>query len=320
MDALSDVLQAVRMRGGVFLGARLSAPWCLASRLGPDDCRPLLTAPVQLIGYHYVVAGRMLVMLDGEPGSAIEVRAGEAVLLPRNDPHILASAPGLEPVSADDLIQPPRGGGLARIVHGGGGVPAHIACGFLGSDRHSNPLIESLPRLLKVDMSRSGDWIESSLRFALRRLAEGEVGTSTVMARLSELMFVEAVRSYAATLPPGRQGWLAGLRDPSVGRALGLVHGDVRHPWTAEALAREVAMSRSAFTDRFTALVGVPPGRYVTRWRLQVAKDKLRDRRRPIAQIAFDVGYDAAAAFNRAFKREFGLPPAAWRRRSPQAD
>jgi AraC-like DNA-binding protein len=267
-----------------------------------------------VIAYHYVIEGRMLVMLEGEPGSTLEARAGETVLLPRNEPHVLASAPGLAPVSADDLVQPPQPGSLARIVHGGSGELTRIACGFLGNDRDSNPLIDSLPRLLKVDMSRSGDWIESSLRLALRRLAEGEVGTSTLMARLSELMFVEAVRSYAASLPAAQRGWVAGLRDPAIGRALALVHRDARQAWTAEALAREVALSRSAFTDRFTALVGVPPGRYATRWRLQVAKDKLRDPRRSIAQIAFDAGYDAAEAFNRAFKREFGLPPAAWRR------
>lgn len=315
MDALSDVLRTVRMRGGVFLGAHLTAPWCLASRIGPEDCRPLLAAPLQVIAYHYVVEGRMLAMLDGEPSTTVEVKAGEALIVPRNDPHILASSPGLTAISADGLVQPARKGGLARIVHGGGGAPTHVTCGFLGSDEGSNPLIETLPRLLTVDMSRAGEWIESSLRLALRRLAEGEGGTSTVMAKLSELMFIEAVRSYVASVPPTRQGWIAGLRDPAIGRALGLVHGQLQRSWTTEALARAVALSRSAFVERFTSLVGTAPGRYVTRWRLQVAQDRLRDGRQPIAQIAYDVGYEAEAAFNRAFKREFGMPPAAWRRR-----
>lgn len=314
MDALAEVLQAVRLTGGVFLDARFTAPWCVSSRIGPEDCRPFLSDPCQVIGYHYVTQGRLQLRIAGEP--AVEVRAGEAVLLPRNDPHLLGSSTDLRPVSADDLILPAEDGGLARINHGGGGEATHVFCGFLGSDQHRNPLIATLPRVLTIDMARAGsdEWIESSLRFAVRGLSEGKVGGSTVMSKLSELMFVEAVRSYAASLPAEQTGWLAGLRDPFVGKALALVHGRPAHPWTAESLAREVALSRSAFAERFSAVVGMPPKRYVTSWRLQVAKEKLRDRRLPIAQIAYEVGYDAEAAFIRAFKRQFGMPPAAWRK------
>ena len=316
MDALSDVLQAVRLTGGVFLDAQFTAPWCVSAHTAPEDCRPLLADPVQIIAYHYVVAGRMQVWLEG--GAPLEAGAGEAVLLPRNDPHFLGSAAAVQPVRADDLVLPGADGGLAQIIHGGGGEATHIVCGFLGSDQHSNPLLETLPRLLKVDMVQagSGEWIESSLRFAIHGLRAGKVGTSTVMSRLSELMFVEAVRGYAATLPPEQRGWLAGARDPAVGRALALVHGKLNHPWTAACLAREVALSRSAFADRFINLVGVPPGRYLISWRMQVAKDKLRAGRQSIAQIAYEVGYDAEAAFTRAFKRECGLPPAAWRKQA----
>jgi transcriptional regulator GlxA family with amidase domain len=133
------------------------------------------------------------------------------------------------------------------------------------------------------------------------------------MSRLSEVMFVEAVRNYAATLAPDRKGWLAGMRDPVVGKALALMHGQPRDPWTAEDLADRVALSRSAFTDRFTTLVGTPPMRYLTGWRMQLAQDKLRSTSQSVAQIAYEVGYEAEAAFTRAFKREFGTPPAAWR-------
>ena len=316
MDALSDLLQAIKLTGGVFLDAHFTAPWCISSGIGPEDCRPFLADPVQVIAYHYVARGRMRVRVAGE--SDVEVRAGEAVLLPRNDPHVLGSAIDLRPVSADDLVQPGDGGGLARIIHGGGGEATHIVCGFLGSDQHRNPLIATLPRLLTIDMTRAGsdEWIESSLRFAIRGLNEGIIGTSPVMSKLSELMFVEAVRRYAATLPAEQQGWLAGVRDPYVGKALALVHGKPSHPWTAQSLAGEVSLSRSAFADRFTAVVGMPPKRYLISWRLQVAKEKLRAGRQPIAQIAYDVGYEAEAAFIRAFKREFGVPPAAWRRQT----
>lgn len=320
MDALAHVLQTVRLTGGVFLDARFTAPWCVSSRIGPEDCRPFLSEPCQVIAYHYVTRGRLQLQVAGE--QAVEVRAGEAVLLPRNDPHLLGSSVDLRPVNADDLIRPGDGGGLARVVYGGGGEATHFICGFLGSDRHRNPLISTLPRLLKVDMSQAGsdDWIESSLRFAIRGLSEGIVGTSTVMSRLSELMFVEAVRRYAATLPVEQRGWLAGVRDQYVGKALALVHGKPNHPWTAESLAKEVALSRSAFAERFTAAVGVPPKRYLIAWRMQVAKDKLRAERQPIAQIAYDVGYEAEAAFIRAFKREFGMPPAAWRKQAQPAE
>ena len=313
-DALSEVLRSVRLSGGMFLEASFTAPWCVLSKVDPEDCRPFLAEPLQVIAYHYVVEGRMLVGVDGH--DPVEVRAGETVLLPRNDPHVLCSSADLRPIYAHDLIQAGDAGELLRIVHGGGGEATRIICGFLGSDQDRNPLIATLPRILKVDLcqARSSEWIESSLRFAIQGLQQGAVGTSMVMSRLSELMFVEAVRSYAAALPAEQRGWLAGIRDPVVGRALALVHGSLDRRCTAESLARDVALSRSAFADRFTALVGMPPKRYLTFWRMQAAKDKLRGGRQPIAQIAYEVGYEAEAAFNRAFKREFGVPPAAWRK------
>lgn len=316
METLSAVLQTVRLTGGVIIEAHFTAPWCVSSRFSSEDCRPFVADPVQVIAYHYVTRGRWWLQVAGE--QALEMRAGEAVLLPRNDPHVLGSSTGLRPVSSHDLIQTAEGGGLARIVHGGGGEATHIVCGFLASDQHSNPLIATLPRVLKVDMVQAGsdEWIESGLRFALRGLDKGLIGASTVMSRLSELMFVEAVRLYATTLPAEEKGWLAGVRDRYVGKALALMHGRPDHPWTAESLACEVSLSRSAFSDRFTAVIGMPPKRYLISWRLQVAKEMLREGRKPIAQIAHEVGYGAEVAFNRAFKREFGAPPAAWRKQA----
>ncbi|MGK9170119.1 AraC family transcriptional regulator [Inquilinus limosus] len=323
-DPLSEVLRAVRLTGGMFLEARFTAPWCVLSKVDPEDCQPsLANPPLQVIAYHYVVEGRMLVGLEGQ--SPVEVCAGETVLLPRNDPHVLCSSMGsmgLRPIYAHELIQAGDPGGLLQIVHGGGGEVTRIICGFLGSDQDRNPLIATLPRILTVDMgrARSSEWIESSLRFAIQGLQQGAIGTSTVVSRLSELMFVEAVRCYAAGLPAEQRGWLAGIRDPVVGRALALVHGSIDRRCTAESLARHVALSRSAFADRFTALVGMPPKRYLTFWRMQAAKDKLREGRKPIAQIAYEVGYEAEAAFIRAFKREFGVPPATWRRQGQSVD
>jgi AraC-like DNA-binding protein len=313
-DALGEVLRSVQMTGAVFLEARFTAPWCVISRITAADCRPFMPAAAQIIGYHVVIDGKLVLELDGD--DPVEVTGGEIVLLPRNDEHRLASAPGLPGVNAHDLLQPGRSGGLAQISYGGGGGATQLVCGFLASEM-CNPLIAALPRWLKIDITQgtSGDWIEASVRFAARELAQGRLASSGVMSRLSELLFVEAVRQYASTLPEEETGRLNGLKDPYVARALGLLHSRMDARWTAESLAREVALSRSAFNDRFTALLGMPPMRYLTLWRLQLAKEALRRRRGSIAQIANSVGYESEVAFNRAFKREFGDPPARWRER-----
>lgn len=204
---------------------------------------------------------------------------------------------------------------MAKISHGGGGEVAQIVCGFLGSDESYNPLIATLPRLLKLDVREgvSRDWVEASVRYAAGELTAGRLASSSLMARLSELLFVEAMRQYSVTFTDQDAGWLKGITDPQIGRALAAIHHNIASPWSAESLAREVSMSRSAFVDRFTTLVGMPPIRYLTIWRLQVAKRSLRETRKTIAQVAQDVGYGSDEAFSRAFKREIGLSPARWR-------
>jgi AraC-like DNA-binding protein len=318
MDPLSEVLRSVRLSGGVFLDAHFSAPWCVASKITAQDCQPFLPSPAQIIAYHVVVDGRLTLEVEGD--APVEIKAGEIVLLPRNDAHVLASAPGLAPISADTLIQPAAEGRRARIVHGGGGQATHVVCGFLGTEDAHNPLIATLPRVLTLDVKEatSRDWIEASVRFAARELAEGRIAPSGVVSRLSELLLVEAVRAYLATLGEEAAGWLKGLKDPHVGRALALIHGQITAPWTTEGLAREAALSRSAFTERFTMAMGMPPIRYLNYCRLHAAKLRLVQSGGMIAQIAHAVGYESEAAFNRAFKREFGLPPARWRDRERQ--
>jgi len=317
MDPLSDVLRSVRLTGGVFLDARFTAPWSVSGNMAAEDCRSFLASPehvpAQIIAYHVVIAGELFAAVDGEP--PMHVAAGEIVLIPRNDTNSLASAAGLKPLKARDLVQAPNGGGLPWIRHGGGGAATHIVCGFLASDDAYNPLIAALPRLLKVDIreAASRDWIEASIRFAAAELTHGRVASPDVMSRVAELLFVEAVRRYADALPSDAAGWLRGLKDPQVGRALALIHRDIAGPWSAESLAREVALSRSAFIERFTGLVGVPPIRYLTSWRLQTARLRLRESSRSLRQIAHAVGYTAEEAFSRAFKREFGVSPGRWR-------
>jgi len=312
-DPLSDVLQSVRLTGGVFLDAKFTAPWCVAAQITPQVCTPFLAGLVQVIGYHVVLQGSMLVALDGEP--PIKLRAGEIILLPRNDVHTMASDKGVAPVSAADLMQQSPEGGLLKIRHGGGHEPTSIICGFLGTQDSFNPLLATLPRILRLDISKaaSRDWVETSVRFAAAELIRGRLASSDVMSRLSEVLLVEAVREYIATLGDRDQGWLRGLSDPNIGRALALIHGDVAASWSVDQLAREVGLSRSAFTDRFSQLIGMPPIRYLTVWRLEIAKRHLRGSRKSIPQIAVAVGYESEEGFRRAFKREFEIWPADWR-------
>lgn len=314
MDAILDVLRTTQLTGGIFLDAEFTAPWCVTSQVTPEDCSPFMPQPAHLIAYHYVTAGSLLLRADGQP--PIRVEAGEIILLPRNDEHVIGSAANLRPVNADFLIQPAPAGGLMRIVHGGGGERTQILCGYIGTNVPNMPIIGILPRMLKIgaEQGTSSNWIESSFRFAAHQLAEGRIESPAVLAKLAELLFMEAVRRYVVSLPPTASGWIAGLRDPAVGRALALLHGRMSHCWTTEELAREIGLSRSAFAERFTRLMGEPPMRYLANWRMQIAAERLKGSPEPIARIAFEAGYESEAAFSRAFRREYGMPPATWRR------
>jgi AraC-like DNA-binding protein len=317
MDALSDVLRIVDLSGGIFFDAELTDPWWVAGQASAEACRPFMVPPAQIVAFHYVVEGVFELRLKDEP--ACRVSAGEAVLMPHNDPHVFGT-PGatMAPVGVDQLIQPGNAHGVAKVVHGGGGARTRLVCGFMGGNAQLQPLLESLPAVMTIKVADlpGGDWIGHTFAYAAQTLSEGDPGAATVLAKLSELLFVESVRRYLAGLPEAQTGWLAGLRDPAVGRALSLLHSRVAEAWTAEALAQEVNMSRSAFADRFTAITGQPPMRYLTGWRMQLARNYLAETRRTVAQIAYEVGYESEAAFSRAFHRECGHPPAAWRRQA----
>jgi AraC-like DNA-binding protein len=312
-DTLSDIFRTLRLKGGIFLDARFTAPWCVASKVTPEDIATFLKTPAEIVTLHYVVSGRTYVGI-GE-GERVAVNSGEIVLLPRNDAHVLGSGTDGEPINSHHLIELAPEGGLARIVHGGEGELCHIICGFLATDEQRSPLIQSLPPLLKVNIREavSRDWIESSVRYAAEGLHHGAVAASPVMGRLSELLFAEAVRAYVTSLPENERSWLKGLNDPYVGRAIAALNEDLAQSWTVDEIAAKAGLSRSAFVERFTQAVGLPPMKYLTLSRLELAKQLLLDRRQPVAQVAARVGYEAEEAFNRAFKREFGLPPAKWR-------
>ena len=251
-----------------------------------------------------------------EGGETIDVRAGELVLLPHNDAHVFGSDLNVALMSAREVIQPPQGGGISRINYGGGGAATQLLCGYLGSDAPFSPLLSALPSVLKLDVraTASGAWIESSFRFAASEIAAGRLGSTTVIAKLSELLFVEAVSQFVASLPRnGAVGWRV-----CVIRRLGVhwhcsMHARPR-PGPRKRWRLEVGMSRSVFAERFTSLVGQPPMQYLTLWRMHVAAQRLREGRGSVAQIGFAIGYESEAAFSRAFKRQFGTSPGTWRR------
>ena len=245
------------LTGGVFLHADFFAPWCIAAHIPHEHCGPSLGPASHLIIYHYVIEGELHVRVEGADKEDLVLGGGEVVVLPRNDPHLMGSDLNLPPVPSRDIVQPPKGGGLYSIHHGGAGKRTRMICGFLGCDSaKGNPVISTLPSVLKLNVKQgnAAEWIRSTFQYAAEEVAAGRPGSKTVLAKLSELLFVEAVRRYAEALPDGQAGWLAGLREPHVARALALLHDDIARPWTVDDLGREVGLSRSALADRFIQL------------------------------------------------------------------
>ena len=321
MDALSDVLKSVRLEGAVYLNAEFTAPWCIRGECSVASVRERL-AGSHVVFFHFLTEGRCKVRLaDG--GEALDVAAGDVILIPQDDRHLLGSDLHLVPMGADTLfgaMTPASDPDFIQLRHGGGGATTRFVCGYIASSRSAcRPLFEALPRVLRIpigDGPASG-MLRELLQMGVRESMASRPGAESMLAKLSELMFVEALRRYVEDLPPGGTGWLAGVRDTHVGRALALLHGEPSRAWTVDELAREVALSRSALAERFTALVGESPIQYLARWRLALAAQALRSGNEAIARVAERAGYESEAAFSRAFKREFGVPPGAWRKTSP---
>ncbi len=318
MDALSDVLKSLRLEGAVYINAEFTAPWCVQAKFGLASIRARLAGAEHVVFFHFLTEGGCKVRLV-DSTEALDVSAGDLVLFPNEDKHLMGSDLQLAPVETASLIDADASfdNDLIQMRHGGGGAATRFVCGYLACRRGvSRPLLEALPRVLRIP---TGDGPAAALLRELLRVGVVESSASrpggdSMLAKLSELMFVEALRRYVESLPPEGKGWLAGVRDAQVGRALALMHSEPGKTWTVDKLAREVALSRSALAERFSALVGEPPMQYLMRWRLALAAQTLRSGGDAIARVAEQSGYESEAAFNRAFKREFGTPPAAWRR------
>lgn len=265
--------------------------------------------------YHFVIDGGAFVQLPNGP--SIELGPGDIVVLPHGDPHVMTNAAGVAVASLHSaILSKIKARDLSPMQAGGGGDSARYVCGYMACDAFlSRPILGGLPRVFKVNIrtDRSGQWLENSILHLVEEAASGRVGSDAMLAKLSEALFVDTLRRYVTGLPEQQNGWLAGARDPIVGKSLGLLHGRVAHPWTIADLANEVGISRTALVERFTRYLSEPPMAYLTRWRLHLAARSLENTPRGVAEIAGEVGYESEAAFNRAFKREFGVPPGRYR-------
>lgn len=308
MDPLSDVLRVVRLDAAYFYAVDAAEPWSVEAPPSPRIMPRVLPASEHLIPYHVLLAGRCFGGLAGE--DQVEMAPGDVIVFPHGDGHVMSSARGMR-TDPNEYGAPDRYPNT--VVLGDTPPTTSFVCGFLGCDlRPFNPLLASLPRRMHMrGMSTAG--LAGFTRQVTEESRLGRAGAETVLTRLAELMFIEVLRRYLDELAPGQVGWLAGLRDETVGAALALLHARPGHQWTLADLASQVAASRSKLAERFTLLVGQPPMQYLAQWRMQVAANLLLQGSAKVAAIGSEVGYESEAAFSRAFKKATGLAPGAWR-------
>jgi AraC-like DNA-binding protein len=331
-DTLSDVLRSVRMRSAVYFLVSGEGSWAADTPASRDIAAAVMPGAEHVMEYHVVTAGQCWAVVAGEP--PCRLRSGDIVLLPQGDAHVITSDPSLrgvpDPRSFFELQRDRRpfrmsyanatrptfpAGDDDRPAHANSFPATSLVCGFIAVDsRPFNPLLAALPRLLHLPADRAGHWSGVLAQLAAAESADRRPGSEAVLERLSEMMFVDALRRHIDSMSDNASGWLAGLRDRFVGRALALLHERPAEDWTIDALGSQVGLSRSALHQRFVDLIGQPPMQYLAQWRMQLASQLLRDTQSSIAAIALEVGYDSEAAFVRAFKRLAGSPPATWRR------
>jgi AraC-like DNA-binding protein len=314
MDALSGILRVVHLVGAVFIQARFTAPWCYQSPLASAAAPLLDPGAERIVIFHLLTEGECVVEMPH--AAPVHVVAGDVLVFPHGDAHRMASEPGLPAPKGSPLAEVfarrPR-----QLACGGGGPGTKLVCGYLAcDDRLAQMLLSGLPALLRVHLrgSSTGDWLEASLRYALAEARSPRPGGQRMLSKLAEVLFIEVMRRYMAEQAATRTGWLAGAGDRIVGAALGALHERPAHAWTLDELARTAATSRSVLAERFQHFVGAAPMQYLTQWRMTLAADLLARSNAPLVRIAEDVGYRTDTAFSRAFRREFGTPPAAWRR------
>ena len=318
MEVLSEVLAAVKLNGALFYNAEFSAPWCAHSADANTVNTHLSPNSQHVIIFHLLTEGRGYAKLEADD-RLIPLNAGDIIIVPSGEPHILGNGPPIKPVDRSQVVDQILSQGLKVSRMGGGGELTKFVCGYLSCDPQlSRVFLNGLPPILKVSIrdDPSGEWLEHSIRYSVDNVDATRPGCGAVLAKLSEVLFVETLRLYIADLPLEQTGWLAGVRDPEVGKTLALLHRQPAHPWTIASLAKEVGLSRTALAERFRRYIAETPIAYLTRWRLQLGAQMLTSTSSGVAHIGAEVGYESEASFNRAFKREFGLPPARFRYRS----
>jgi AraC-like DNA-binding protein len=314
MDALSELLRAVKLSGAMFYKSRCTAPWCLNAPSSTFFAPYVEPHATHVIEFHHISEGRAYVRV-GEETTPLE--AGDVVMIPHGDPHQMGNGVGAKAIDGRAAMPALISGRVHLATFGGGGDETGLVCGYLACDAELiKPVLASLPRVLRVNLrtDKRGEWFENTLRHAVEQAGSAEPGGDVFMAHLAEALFADVLRRYLDSLPDGRTGWLAGARDPAVSRVLGSMHRNPAKAWTLDALAKEAGISRSALTERFAKYLGVAPMAYLTDWRIELGAEALRTSNRSVQSIAIDAGYESEAAFNRAFKRRFGKPPARYRR------
>lgn len=335
-DTLSDVLRTVRLRSALFYDVACAGTWLAEAPASSEIAAAVMPDAEQVIEYHVVTAGECWVAIDGE--QPLRLRCGDIVILPQGDAHVVSSAPGMRAEPNVDWYKEMKlhrrpfrlaQDGFAASTHAREAMRAApdadyktdtaLVCGFIGCDKRPfNPLLATLPRLLHLPATDGNSWGAQFAQLAATESGSRRPGSEALLERMSEMMFVDAVRRHVDGMPEQSTGWLAGLRDRFVGRALALMHEDPGAAWSIDELARQVGLSRSPLHERFVELIGQPPMQYLTQWRIQLASRMLRDSQASVMSIALKIGYDSDTSFGRVFKRLVGVPPATWRRTQGQ--
>ena len=315
VDALSEALRSLRITGALFLDAELTAPWGYCSPHVRTAMGSMTPPAEHLVLFHFVHEGHATARVASQP--PVSLRAGEIVVIPHGDAHDLYNGPVTHLVDTTAVLPKLLRGSIEVERGGGGGEPTKFICGYFGCERYAERLfLAGLPSLFKVNLRDEGPgaWIERTLRLLVEETAAARAGSLMLIAKLCEALFIQTLRGYMQELPPEQTGWLAAARDAVVGGALAHLHRDPARAWTLPDLARAAGASRTVLAERFTRFIGQSPLAYLAGWRLQLAARLLETTDDTALQVAMSVGYESEAAFNRAFKHIFGLPPGKYRR------
>lgn len=315
MDALSEALNSIRMTGAIFYRAECTSPWGFAIPPLRDYAHLLAPGTERVVSYHLMTEGDAVARFGD--GQEVPMTAGDVLIVPHGDPHVISNGRAPRIVDADGTLDRYLAGDLSTLQIGGGGEATRFVCGFFGCERHADRLfLSGLPMAIRISLRDdvAGQWLEHSIRHLVTEAGGARPGRFVLLSKMAEALFIEALRRYMEQLPAEQIGWLAAARDEIVGATIAAIHRAPGRPWTLDSLAEEAAASRSVLTERFARFLGDSPLAYLAMWRMQLAARRLQTSRHTVLQVALEVGYESEAAFIRAFKREFGLPPARYRK------